>query len=164
MSENEHNFESLRQLLALKRHEIPPPGYFDNFSREVTARIRAEEASRTANVSSQLPWLSRLLSAFEIKPAFAGGFASMLCLLLLFGIIYAEQPDATPQPLLAPGLVASSQPAATPDVGFNSSAAIQTGITAISSTNPIFNVQSGPAWFGYQPAVPQPVNFQLPGN
>lgn len=75
MSENENNFESLRRLLALKNYEIPPPGYFDNFSREVTARIRAEDGSRTANVSSQLSWLSRLLSAFEAKPAFAGGFA-----------------------------------------------------------------------------------------
>ena len=163
MNENENNFESLRRLLALKNYEIPPPGYFDNFSREVTARIRAEEASRTANVSSQLSWLSRLLSAFEAKPAFAGGFASMLCLLLLFGIIYAEQPDAAPQPLLQPAQAASSLAVASA-AAFNPPSAMPTGIPSASSTNPIFNIQSAPNLFGYPPAVAQPVNFELPGN
>src|ERR1035441_7754814 len=101
MNENENNFESLRRLLALKRHETPPPGYFENFSSEVTARIRAGDAGRTAGVSKQLtdelPWFFRLLSTFEAKPAFTGAFASALCLLLLFGIVYAERPDIAPQ-------------------------------------------------------------------
>lgn len=163
MNENENNFESLRRLLALKRSEVPPPGYFEKFSREVTARIRAEDASRTANVSSQLPWLFRLLSAFEAKPAFAGGFASMLCLLLLFGIIYAEQPDATPQPLLQPAQVASPL-AVAPAAAFNAAPAMQVGFTSVSSTNPIFNMQPAPALFGDPPVVAQPVSFQLQGN
>ncbi len=96
MNENENNFESLRRLLALKRHETPPPGYFANFSAAVTARIRAGDARRTASVpdrlADELPWLFRLMSAFEAKPAFAGAFASALCLLLLIGIVYAERP------------------------------------------------------------------------
>ena len=105
MNENENNFESLRRLLALKRHETPPPGYFANFSAAVTARIRAGDARRTASVpnrlADELPWLFRLMSAFEAKPAFAGAFASALCLLLLVGIVYAERPsDIEPQPIL----------------------------------------------------------------
>jgi hypothetical protein len=85
MSENENDFEALRRLLALKRHEIPPPGYFEDFSARVIGRIRAAEAVR------ELPWLLRLLQAFENKPAYPVTFASALCTLLLFGIVSVEQ-------------------------------------------------------------------------
>ncbi len=44
MNENEQNFDELKRLLKLKRHEVPPPGYFNNFSGEVISRIRAGEA------------------------------------------------------------------------------------------------------------------------
>lgn len=95
MNEND-NFESLRQLLALKRHEVPPPGYFDRFSGQVISRIRAGERETETGT----PWYLRLMQMFEAKPAFASSFASALCLLLLFGIVYAEQSDQTPQPSL----------------------------------------------------------------
>src|ERR1035438_7561284 len=100
MNESENNFESLRRLLALKRHETPPPGYFNHFPGEVMARIRAGDAGGAESVSRQLPRLFQLLSAFEAKPAFAGAFAFSLCLLLVFGIVYAERPDVALQPLL----------------------------------------------------------------
>jgi hypothetical protein len=95
MNENE-NFESLRQLLSLKRHEVPPPGYFNRFSGQVIARIRAGE--REAETAT--PWYLRFMQMFEMKPAFASSFASALCLLLLFGIVYAEQSDQSPQSLM----------------------------------------------------------------
>ena len=85
MSENENDFEALRRLLALKRHEIPPPGYFEDFSSGVIGRIRMSEAAR------ELPWLLRLLQAFEAKPAYPVALASALCTLLLFGIVSVEQ-------------------------------------------------------------------------
>jgi len=164
MSENEDNFEALRQLLALKRHEVPPPGYFENFSIEVMARLRAGEGSRMADVSERgegLAWLLRLLSAFEAKPAFAGGFASVLCLLLLAGIVFAERPDVAPQPLLQTAQVSSPLAVATP-VSLNSQPAAQPDF--ITSTNPIFNAQPVPAWFAPQGASVQPASFTLPGN
>jgi hypothetical protein len=166
MNENENNFESLRRLLALKRHETPPPGYFANFSAAVTARIRAGDARRTASVpdrlADELPWLFRLMSAFEAKPAFAGAFASALCLLLLIGIVYAERPsDIEPQPILQATLDTSPLAVATP-VNLSSQPAEQT--VFLSSTNPVFNSQPAGAWFASQGPTVQPVNFMLPGN
>jgi hypothetical protein len=96
MSENENDFETLRRLLALKRHEIPPPGYFDDFSSQVIARIRASQ------VAQNIPWLLRLLQAFETRPAYPVAFASALCLLLLFGIVSVEQNPEIGSAVLSP--------------------------------------------------------------
>lgn len=161
MNENENNFESVRRLLALKRHETPPPGYFEHFSRDVIARIRTGQDSRTANVSSQLPWLFRLLSTFEVKPAFAGGFASVLCLLLLLGIVYAERPDGTPQQLMQAAEITSSL-AVAPSPSFNPMPVEQPAGQLLpgSSTNPVFNAPPA-VWFAPQPATVQPVSFPL---
>jgi hypothetical protein len=162
MKENENNFESLRRLLALKRHETPPPGYFENFSGEVTARIRAGAGCATERQGIEVPWLFRLLSAFEAKPAFAGAFASALCLLLLFGIVYAERPDITTQPLLQTAQVSSPLTMPT-SVALNTIPMEQPGLIPISSTNPVFNSQSAGSWFDSQEATVQPVSFTLPG-
>ena len=166
MNENENNFESLRRLLALKRHETPPPGYFENFSAEVTARIRAGEGSAAERQVVRLSWLSRLLSAFEAKPVFAGAFASALCMLLLFGIVFAERPDVVPQPLLQTARVDSplAVPTSPTTVALNTMPAEQPALISISSTNPVFNSQSAGSWFATQEATVQPVNFMLPGN
>jgi len=167
MNENENNFESLRHLLALKRHEIPPPGYFENFSTEVAARIRVGEARRQGSVAErlpeELPWLFRVLSLFEAKPAFAGVFAFSLCLLLVGGIVYAERPDAAPQSLLQtdqPGSPLAAAMSASP----GSMAAEQPNLGPLSSTNPVFNAQPVASLFASQEATMQPVNFTFPAN
>jgi hypothetical protein len=85
MSDNEQDFDALRRLLALKRHEVPPPGYFEDFSSNVVARIRSGEAA------ARMPWFLRFLQAFESRPAYPVALASSLCMVLLFGIITVEQ-------------------------------------------------------------------------
>jgi hypothetical protein len=162
MNENENNFESLRRLLAQKRHETPPPGYFNSFSGQIIARIRAGEgkAPQTAS-SSDASWFVKFLQAFELKPAFAGAFASALSLLLVFGIIYAERPDSGPQPILQTadqpiGSFAAMSPAAIsqPAIGND----FTTSNSAATSLQPVASL------FGSQNVFARPVNFSPSGN
>lgn len=108
MSPEQENFESLRRLLALKRHEQPPPGYFNHFSSEVIARIRVErdgqvfEQSFLVRVLSGAPWLSRLWQGVEAKPAFAGVFGAAVCGLLVAGIVHSENSTTAPAVALLP--------------------------------------------------------------
>jgi hypothetical protein len=164
MNENENNFESLRRLLALKRHETPPPGYFNDFSSQVLQRIRTGQTKKSANLFEELfdhaPWLAKLLHAFDARPVFAGGFAVALCLLLLLGIVYAERPDFTPQPLLQIADSSASLAAVSPTA--LSQPADQIGI--VSSTNPVFSLQPVASPFGQQNPLAQLVSFSPSGN
>jgi len=164
MNESENNFESLRRLLALKRHETPPPGYFNDFSRQVMQRIRTGQTEKLANLFEELfdhaPWLAKFLHAFDARPVFAGGFAVALCLLLLLGIVYAERPDFTPQPLLQVADSSASLAAVSPTV--LSQPADQIGI--VSSTNPVLSLQPVASPFGQQNPLAQLVSFSPSGN
>src|SRR5262245_42358307 len=87
MNSESENFEQLRRLLALKRHEQPPPRYFVDFSSQVLARIRAEEAG--THRSTEGTWWQRLWTAFEMKQAFAGVFGVAVCAVLVSGMFGA---------------------------------------------------------------------------
>ena len=164
MNENENNFELLRRLLALKRHETPTPGYFNDFSSQVLQQIRAGQTDQSANLFEELfnhaPWLAKVLHAFDVKPVFAGGFAVALCLLLLFGIVYTDRPDLTQQPLL--GAANSSAALAAVSPAALSQPADQMGI--VSSTNPVLSLQPVGSPFGQQNPLAQPVSFSLSGS
>ncbi len=168
MSEN--NFESLRRLLAVKRHELPPSGYFNNFSGRVVARIRAGEAEVPDTLSERLvvgaPWLVKFFQIFEAKPAFTGAFASALCLLLLFGAVFAERPDAALQPLLTQATESSAplaaiSPAALPKV-------TESTLLAPGGANPVLGIQPSlqpvAMLLGQQNPFAQQVSFNVPGN
>jgi hypothetical protein len=163
MNENENNFESLRRLLVLKRHETPPPGYFNYFSSQVLQRIRAGDTGKSANwledLFGQALWLGKLLQAFDVKPVFASAFAGALCLLLFLGIIYAERPDLSSQPVLQSATTAASFAAISPSL---SQSAGQMGI--VSSTDPVLSLQPVASLFVQQNSLAQPVSFSLPGN
>ncbi len=169
MNENQPNFESLRHLLALKRHEIPPRGYFNNLSRQVMARIRAGEAEVPVSLSERLfakaPWLLKLLQGLEMKPVFACGFASALCLLLLFGVILAQRPEPVSEALLQP---ATTEVATLATASPATSVALQpvNQFIADNSTNPVFSFQdSSPLIRQVSPSFNvQPVNYFPSGN
>jgi hypothetical protein len=106
MKPEQDQFPELRRLLALKRYEQPPPGYFDGFSRQVIVRIRAgeraEEVSFREFFSWEAPWLRRFWAMFEAKPILAGGFGVAVCGLLLAGMLYSEPNENNPFPNNSP--------------------------------------------------------------
>ena len=173
MNENENNFESLRRLLVLKRYETPPPGYFNYFSSQILQRIRAGDSGTSANwmeeLFAQAPWLGKLVQVFNVKPVFAGAFASALCVLLFLGIIYADRPDLAAQQVLqaanatasltTASLTTASLAGGSPSL---SQSADQMGI--VSSTNPVLSLQPVASLFGQQNSLAQPVSLTISGN
>jgi hypothetical protein len=161
MNESENNFEALRRLLALKRHEMPPPGYFNGFPSQVVSRIRAGETAESREIAGA-SWLLKFLQVFEAKPAFVGSFACSLCLLLLFGIVYAGRPDAT---LKTSFLAAVTPPAVSladaTSPGFSEPSQ---PVGLMVSTNPVLSLEPVASLFGQQNPLAQPVSFSLPGN
>jgi len=109
MNRDAENFEQLRRLLALKRHEQPPPGYFNGFSRQVIVRIRsgdgAEEASGLARLVEEVAWIRWLWAAFQTKPLLAGAFGALVCGGLISVVISWEKSDV-PDNLSGPTLEA----------------------------------------------------------
>ncbi|HEX7654436.1 MAG TPA: hypothetical protein VF607_13080 [Verrucomicrobiae bacterium] len=106
MNESGQNFDELKKLLKLKRHEVPPPGFFNHFSDEVVSRIRDKQQHGKGSFVDQLedsaPWLVTFLRFFEARPGVVGGFATSICLVLVFGVVLAEQsenPGAGAMPL-----------------------------------------------------------------
>jgi hypothetical protein len=80
MSSSPENFDELRRLLALKRHEQPPPGYFDHFSDKIIARIEAE------GVVIHSSWWERLFPELDAKPLLACAYSLVIIGLLVVGM------------------------------------------------------------------------------
>jgi hypothetical protein len=101
MNPDPDNFKQLRRLLALKRHEQPPPGYFNTFASQVVARIeKGEQVTEDFNLSfGRVPWLRWLWITFEAKPAFAGVFGAAICAVVISGIMFAEQMEPVSKPI-----------------------------------------------------------------
>jgi len=84
MNADQNDSEQLRRLLALKRYEIPPPRYFNEFSGRVIAGL-------TEPRRESMTWLQRLGFDFDLQPAMMCGVGILVCGLLSFGIIGAMQ-------------------------------------------------------------------------
>jgi hypothetical protein len=100
MNPEQENFNDLRRLLALKRHEVPPPGYFDGFSQQVVLRIRGGERADAGSFREWLweaPWLQRVWGLIEARPVIAGVVAAVASGLLIAGVISSDQvPNSSP--------------------------------------------------------------------
>ena len=81
MNADPNDFDALKKLLALKRHEQPPPGYFDRLPQQIRNRIETEPAT----------FWEKYLPTFNFRPAYAYGFGFVVCGSLIWGIGYSLQ-------------------------------------------------------------------------
>jgi hypothetical protein len=112
MENSPEDFEKLRKLLKIKRHEQPPPGYFSNFSGLVINRIEHQGGSDGAWI--EVPWLRKLFRMFETSPVIGGLFGSALCALVILGIMLANQVDKVPAGAYRPPGLANNTAQANP--------------------------------------------------
>jgi len=85
MSSHPENLDPVQRLLNLKRHEVPPPGYFRDFSGRVIARLEAAESSAPRT------WLQRLGLDFDLQPAMVCALGTVVSALFLFGVLASLQ-------------------------------------------------------------------------
>jgi hypothetical protein len=79
MNSSPEDFKDLRRLIALKRHEVPPPGYFNYLPDKIQLRIERGDLSEH---STWWEWLVRKLDA---QPVLAGAYAFAISGLMLLG-------------------------------------------------------------------------------
>lgn len=73
------DFKDLRALLALKRHEKPPPGYFNYLPDKIQMRMEREELSQYSS------WWQWLIQKSDAQPVLAGAYAFAISGLMLLG-------------------------------------------------------------------------------
>lgn len=152
MNPDAENFGSLRKLLALKRHEQPPPGYFNSFSNNVMARINAQEGE------SESRWLLNLWHGLIQRPLLSGAVGAGAFGLVMFGLLFSQGNANT---TAATAYVNPATPFGMTAVPLLDNQMVDARHEEISSTNPVTSGQPslfGPARFGVQKA-----SFQL-GN
>jgi len=140
MNAQSDNFEQIRKLLALKKYEQPPPGYFDQLSARIISRIEAADTGRTTL------W-ERLGFAFGSKPAFVCALGVVVCGLLCVGILSQGTGNAiASSPTFAFGSEPSVPMMAAPEVARSSVEPV------ISQASPFSQLPVKAEKVGYTPA------------
>jgi len=154
----EHD-DRLLKLLALKRHEQPPPGYFEHFSNGIIARLNAGEARQRGwweDIFEEALWLKWLWSAFEAKPILAGAFGVVVCGLVVSGIVYSQKLD---QASVTPGPPPGQSLFTAAPSGWSLEPSAQPTLTA--STNPVIEPQIPGSVFDVFRPVAKPASYNF---
>lgn len=163
------DFVQLRRLLALKRHEQPPPGYFNRFSRDVIARIRAGEELRDDSPLTrflmEFPLLERIWAVLEAKPVIAGAFGAAVCGLLTAGFLMSDTStlvQTAPVGVLMPEnnqLVGLRVASPNPQSVFSQAPGM-----VLSGTGAVDTIQLRASLFQQPQPQTRLINFSLPAN
>src|SRR5881394_2332733 len=135
---DDQNFDDLRKLLALKKHEQPPPGYFNRLPEKILARIEASE------FATQSSWWDWLVARFDARPILACAYGFTISGLLLMGfrlsqVLQADANVENPSNAFGAWLAAGPDPITTQPGGFLQSrfADPATGLANFSSIEPV---------------------------
>jgi hypothetical protein len=161
------DFGALRKLLALKRYEQPPPGYFQDFPDRVLARLDANEAEAGPG------WWAALLAAFELRPALAGVLGLAVLALCGLGLNLAQKAEHKPAQRISAVVERWHPPAPAPNVLFRADfrhapAGSSLPPAFASSMDPVTGSGPPPGLFapgaGLRLNEVRPVSFRLGGN
>ena len=86
MNSNPQDFEKLLKVIALKRHEQPPPLYLDQLSRAIRTRIEHGEG--------RMNMWERLSANFSLRPSLAYAFGLIVCGALGLSAFYMVRQEA----------------------------------------------------------------------
>jgi len=153
----ENDFPEVRRLLSLKRHEQPPPGYFDRFSRNVIAVLKEEQAERRkANRTDGVPvWIVQFVERLQARPMFAGSLGALACALVIGAVLLYEKD--TQRPVAMPSLISEitpevqAGPAADPVIAGIEPVSADGAATLIASNN--LQYSPGPTLFDAVPGL-----------
>ena len=153
MNSDPEEFEALRKLMALKRHEQPPPEYLNQLSTSIRTRIERGEG--------QLNLWDRLSANFSLRPYLAYAFGLTVCCALGLSAVsvvkqeMAQAADSSPAARLrgpAPaGAFAGQFKPATPPLHV---------ANWLGNTNPTAESQPQLSLFGTTSHAALPVSYQ----
>jgi hypothetical protein len=95
MSQSPDNFDALQKLLALKRHEPPPPGYFNRFAGRVIAQLESEGGMQSPT------WWQRWWEALNSPPVLALSYGAVIVGLVMLGTGLLQTLELEADPSLA---------------------------------------------------------------
>jgi hypothetical protein len=134
MNSAPEEFNQLRNLLALKRHEQPPPGFFDHFSDKVIARIEAEGLVRRSC------WWQRVFPDLDAKPVLACAYGVLITGLLVVGLGVSQslESEEGTAPEGSPWFAQTPAPTASPPPSTAATRPLTEQTDSVSSVNAVF--------------------------
>lgn len=147
-------FESLQRLLKLKRHEQPPPRFFNEFSGQVIQRLRTSRSgSRQDDRENVGPaWLQRIFAAFQDGRVLAGACGAGVLALLLGGGMYTGNSGSEPTTVRFGGLEAQAMFPAAPELrAVSPLAATGTNTDSSLSGSSLFDIGLKPQPISWRP-------------
>jgi hypothetical protein len=95
MNSQPEDFETLRKLMALKRHEQPPPAYLHQLHHRIRTRIERGEG--------RLNLWDRFSANFSLRPSLAYAFGLTVCGALGLSAVYMVKQEMTQAADSSPG-------------------------------------------------------------